>query len=56
MQHQPVFKLHPVWLPVEPPLLCGYERMKKCVGVALGGEIGGMWLDITPYIHIILLS
>ena len=20
MQHQPVFKLHPVWLPVEPPL------------------------------------
>jgi len=21
MQHQPVFKLHPVWLPVEPPLV-----------------------------------
>ena len=39
MQHQPIFKLHPVRLPVEPPLVPNSARpaeTKLCTRVARG--------------------
>ena len=29
--------------------LCGYERIKKCAGVALGGAMGVAWWDVIGY-------
>ena len=30
-------------------MLCGYEHIKKCVGMALGVAMGVAWWDVIGY-------